>query len=440
MAWNTPKTNWSATNRCTPEEYNRIVNNIKHIRDMAASIITPLTLENMGVKTFSSVPLFAELNAIENNLELINQNTYELEIGEKKTFAPNKPSPNNEWFNRIESITQRLYNRLSAQTQNNTAPTVEITSNVNDWTVYKPYILTGTVAANGEDIDKVILYYTSEGRSYEEELTVENGEFTKILSLDVGINNFKIRATDVNNNPSIVTFDKKYDAIAPAINVTSATGLIFGSEYTLTGKVTDAQSGVASVTIDEEAVTLGADGTFSKTFEVTGEKTYTIVATDNVGNTSTKNVTVFYDTAGHSVPLGTNGLITNVDKSHTHSHANGTNWYEDLNEESTRYLAVSETRGTYTGLGLEATATATYSCTVHIDILPNYQYIKRVVVGRYGYGAATINIAEGQTSFRVTDYDRSHGENSYFPAGPGERSRWGVKAYAGIKSVTYYYV
>lgn len=437
MAWNTPKTNWSATNRCTPEEYNRIVNNIKHIRDMAASIITPMTLENMGVKTFSSVPLFAELNAIENNLELINKNTYELEIGEKRTFAPNKPSPNNEWFNRIESITQRLYNRLSAQTQNNTAPIVHILSSTGDWTSNRRYTISGTVTVNGADVkNSVILFYTKEGRDYEEELELTDYTFSKVVLLDNGVNNFRIRATDVNNNPAIVTFNKKYDAVAPTINVTSATGLIFGSEYVLTGKVTDAQSGVASVTIDGEAVTLEADGSFSKTFEVTGEQTSSIVATDNVGNTATKNVTVFYDTAGHSVPLSTT-FVKNISKSHTHSHNHGKDWFEGLDENQIFYI-VSETRGTYTGEGLSAEATATYSCTIDISTFPNYQYIKRVVVGRYGYGTATINIAEGQTSFNITDYDHSSDNNSYFSHGPGER--WGVKAKAGIKSVTYYYV
>lgn len=436
MTWQNPKTNWNATNILVPSEYNRIVDNIKHLRDMTEAIITPLTLKDMGVKNSASVPLYKELNAIEDNLELINDTSYELEIGEKRVFKPNGASPNYEWVNRIETITQNLYDRLSAQTQNNTAPTVEITSIANDWTAYKPYVLTGTVTANGEDIDKVILFYTSEGRSYEEELAVEDGEFTKILSLDVGVNNFKIRATDVNNNPSIVTFNKKYDAVAPTISVTSTTGLIFEAEYTLTGRVTDASSGVASVTVNDEAVTLNSNGTFSKVFTITGQQAITIVATDNVGNVSEKAITVFYDTSKHTAQLSTS-LITNISKSHTHGHNHGKDWFEGLDENTTYYI-VSETRGTYTGEGLEASATATYKCTIDLTVLPNYQYIKRVIVGRYGYGAATINVAEGQTSINITDYDSASDSNSYFPSGPG--GRWGVKAKAGISSVSYYYV
>lgn len=240
-----------------------------------------------------------------------------------------------------------------------------------------------------------------------------------------------VQKTKVNYNGNEVYV---YDSTGPIITVTSDSGYISSSTYTLEGTVTDLYSGIKSLKIDGVSVSISSGGAFSKTFTIDGQKTFTIVAVDNAGNSSTVYHTVNYDNTGHRAELS-DTLIKNISTNHTHNHTNGKDW--DNSAKVYKYYIESKTIGTYEGLGLWAEATATYNATIDLTILPNYRYIKRVVVGRYGRGTTTINIDENQTSVSVSDYQRAEASNSYFPHGPGER--WGVTAKAGISSVTYYY-
>ena len=63
----------------------------------------------------------------------------------------------------------------------------------------------------------------------------------------------------------------------------------------ISGKVTDDGSGVESITINGNAVTIDNNGTFSTTVSLMkGDNTITIVATDKAGNKTTKTITVTY--------------------------------------------------------------------------------------------------------------------------------------------------
>ena len=55
-----------------------------------------------------------EINAIENNLESVNINTYNFDIGDTKEFYPNKITPLWSEFNRIESAMLLLHNTMLA--------------------------------------------------------------------------------------------------------------------------------------------------------------------------------------------------------------------------------------------------------------------------------------------------------------------------------------
>ncbi len=64
---------------------------------------------------------------------------------------------------------------------------------------------------------------------------------------------------------------------------------------TVSGTVTDKESGVASLTINGNPVDVSKDGSFSYTVTLTeGTNTITIVATDKAGNKTTKTITVTY--------------------------------------------------------------------------------------------------------------------------------------------------
>lgn len=83
-----------------------------------------------------------------------------------------------------------------------------------------------------------------------------------------------------------------YDDTPPHITITSSTADRVNASYTLTGTVTDSESGVASVKINNVAVALNGN-VFSKDYALgVGANTFAIVATDNAGNSSSVTVTV----------------------------------------------------------------------------------------------------------------------------------------------------
>ncbi len=83
-----------------------------------------------------------------------------------------------------------------------------------------------------------------------------------------------------------------YDSAAPIITVTSSTANKITSSYILTGTVVDADSGIASVTINGVSVAL-SNNNFSKAYTLSlGVNTFTIVAKDTAGNQATKTVSV----------------------------------------------------------------------------------------------------------------------------------------------------
>lgn len=437
MAWQTPKTDWEATDIWDWESYNRLVDNVKAIKTLASDIFD-IPLDDMGsAKNISSIPIFKEINAIEDNLERINDYLYQLNIGKKKTYKANVFAPDYNEVNRLENITYELYTRLTEQLDDNTAPTITITSDYGDWATSEYYTVQGNVQPNGNGISDVYIYYTEYAEDKKTKLTLgQDGSFEIRIRLMPGTNTFTVRASDLSNNPSYVTFNKYSDVTAPTLTLTSANGYVTSANYTLTGTVVDNDSGIQSVTVNGIAVTVTSGGSFSypKTISPGVSTVFTVVATDNAGNISTAKRTVIYDASPHSVPL-TDALIKNISTNHAHNHSNGKDWSNTGTVY--KYYILSDTTGTYTGSGLWAKAEAWYSGTIDLTQLPNYQDIKRVVVTLIGYGTQTINVATGQTSVAFSDYNEFDTSNSYFPHGAGER--WGVSTKAGITSVTYYY-
>ena len=87
------------------------------------------------------------------------------------------------------------------------------------------------------------------------------------------------------------------DTTPPTLTVSSLADGSYTNKVTLnvSGVATDA-SGIASVTVNGQAVTLGADGSFSTALTLSaGANTVTIVATDKAGNKNTVTRTITYD-------------------------------------------------------------------------------------------------------------------------------------------------
>ena len=87
------------------------------------------------------------------------------------------------------------------------------------------------------------------------------------------------------------------DTTPPVITISSPED---GSETSndsvnISGVITDDLSGVASVTLNGNSLTLNSDGSFSTTVSLTeGTNTITITATDKAGNKATKTITITY--------------------------------------------------------------------------------------------------------------------------------------------------
>lgn len=135
---------------------------------------------------------------------------------------------------------------------------------------------------------------TAEGNGY-------SCTYTPPAALSEGAHSVSITVEDQAGNvssPAEVSWH--IDTVAPALEVTSpAEGLITNHPaLTISGTASDASSGLVSVTINGSPVTVGADGSFSRTLTMFAEglNTYTIIATDAVGHTSTVERGVLLDT------------------------------------------------------------------------------------------------------------------------------------------------
>ena len=95
------------------------------------------------------------------------------------------------------------------------------------------------------------------------------------------------------------------DTTPPTLTVSSLADGSYTNKVTLnvSGVTTDA-SGIASVTVNGQAVTLGADGSFSTALTLSaGTNSVTIVATDKAGNVKSVTRTITYDAAAPALDV-----------------------------------------------------------------------------------------------------------------------------------------
>lgn len=134
--------------------------------------------------------------------------------------------------------------------------------------------------------------------------------YTPTTALADGSHAIKIDVSDNDGNAATqktVTF--KVDTVPPTLSVTApVAGLITNkAACTVTGTTNDITSSPVTVTIklnsgSAEAVTVGADGSFSKSLTLaSGNNTITIVATDSAGKSSTVTRTVTLDTTAPTI-------------------------------------------------------------------------------------------------------------------------------------------
>lgn len=113
--WQVPKVNWTSEDLFGYLDYNRIIGNLFFLNRFMRFLFLPFEIEEMGAdKNYESMIYAREFNVIEDNLQTVNQKTYQFKIGEKKTWMANKATPAYEDFNRIENACLRLYTQAMA--------------------------------------------------------------------------------------------------------------------------------------------------------------------------------------------------------------------------------------------------------------------------------------------------------------------------------------
>lgn len=126
MAWQTPKTDWYGEviegvyvgDRFNAVDYNRIKNNLIYLRDLAIMVYENFNIETVSNdKTTADFFYADEINAMERNLDTINNNTLKRNYGTRVTFSANGNTPVYTELNRLESAILDLYDRLSNQSE-----------------------------------------------------------------------------------------------------------------------------------------------------------------------------------------------------------------------------------------------------------------------------------------------------------------------------------
>lgn len=114
--WQTPKTDWTASDVVLCSDYNRIKGNIDYLQTLACKIYKGFDIEEMGDdKTEEQYPYADEYNRLEQNIEMIAKSTAGFQYGESPVFFDNGNFLDYQELNRIEGATLDMYNQLTNQ-------------------------------------------------------------------------------------------------------------------------------------------------------------------------------------------------------------------------------------------------------------------------------------------------------------------------------------
>lgn len=124
MAWETPKTDWSAQYSDTGlfigdffniGDYNRIKNNLLYLRELATQLMhgVPKIVVGEDKESYEEYFYADEINLIEDALEIIDNFIDWVDFGDKQVFYDNGRFIDADELNRIESAELKLYDLLT---------------------------------------------------------------------------------------------------------------------------------------------------------------------------------------------------------------------------------------------------------------------------------------------------------------------------------------
>lgn len=183
------------------------------------------------------------------------------------------------------------------------------------------FTITDEAGGSGVNLDTLVIKLdnTTQAASTYTTTAVTNGysvTFTPATALADGSHTVAITVSDHDGNAATAkSTTYTVDTVPPTLNVTTPVDKLITAKtaLTITGSTNDATSSPVTVTIklngtDQGTVTIGTDGSFSKTVTLAeGSNTIVVTATDAAGKSSSVTRTVTLDT---SVPKITAATIT----------------------------------------------------------------------------------------------------------------------------------
>lgn len=115
MSWSEPKVDWQPTDYINIEDFNRIRNNIEYLKEKANELYISFDFYIEGEKTYSDMPYVEVWNNLEDSLQNIVDHTYDLNIGNKKTYSAYDGYIDYNELNRIESACLNYYKLFERQ-------------------------------------------------------------------------------------------------------------------------------------------------------------------------------------------------------------------------------------------------------------------------------------------------------------------------------------
>lgn len=124
--WTTPKVDWSGEtidgaylgDRFNAADFNRIKNNLEHLRELAVQMYKDFTIQSLGGDRTPRDYFYAdEINRLEENLATINRNTMNRSYGDSPIYTDNGNTMDFTELNRLEGAILDLYDRLKNQSE-----------------------------------------------------------------------------------------------------------------------------------------------------------------------------------------------------------------------------------------------------------------------------------------------------------------------------------
>ena len=122
MAWSTPKTDWNGEtvdgvyigDRFNAVDFNRIKNNLEYLRELAIKMYEEFSIQSLGSDRTPKDFFYAdEINALEDNLKTINNNSLKRSYGNVPVYVDNGNTMDFKELNRLESAILDHYEKLT---------------------------------------------------------------------------------------------------------------------------------------------------------------------------------------------------------------------------------------------------------------------------------------------------------------------------------------